>query len=88
MNDKNEKPKRKPSLLTPIEERIPLVEVVFMTPVELQGFPALAKRILAQVPRADGTPMPAFSFDPKLRVVVVGRDLIPAERVSKMRRAH
>ena len=81
--------KKQKSPLTPAADRLPLSEVVFTHPTEIEGFDTFQRRLIS------GVPFPLhpekevrFSFDPRLRVVVVGRDLVPVEHVSQMRRQH
>lgn len=73
--------------ITPSADRIPLVEVVFCSPVEVTGSPVLLRRLVDDVPLENGD-LPPFSFDPELRVVICGRDMYPAEMIQRMRRKH
>ncbi len=80
--------KKKPTGLTPKSDRISLSEVIFKVPTAIDGFAVHQRYLVADCPRDDGTAIPHLSFDPSLRVVVVGRHMIPVEGVANMRRLH
>ncbi len=74
--------------ITPKEERIELAEVTFSVPVQVDGAPVMTRTWMPDAPLPDGRKVPHISFDPHLRLVVIGRDMFPAEMVAKMKRRH
>lgn len=76
--------------IAPRDRRLPLAMVLFTQPVEITGISHPPRRLVAgqPIPQCEDKCPPLF-FDPELRVVCVGDDLIPIDSglVAKFRRA-